>query len=528
MGEIFCNGTILTMEEGTLYTEAVLVEDGRIVETGSLRDLEERVPEARIIDLQGAAMLPAFIDAHSHFSGLAYGQLQVGLEEAADLEEVHSRITAFMEERQVQPGEWVSAKGYDHNLFLNGEHPSLAFLDECAPENPLVLQHKSGHMGVFNTCALNRLGVTTQTEPPKGGVIGQAEGKLTGYMEENAFVSYLKQIPMPDLGMLTDACRKAQEKYAGYGITTVQDGMMVEQMIPLYRHWLAQDELKLDVVGYPAVDELDVLEKAFPESVGRYWRNFRIGGIKVILDGSPQGRTAWMRTPYQLQEGYYGYGTMEDRKVKEALAQAAKRKLQILAHCNGDAAADQYIRCVKETEEKYPYFRKLRPVMIHAQLLGLDQLAKVRKLGILPSFFVAHVYHWGDVHRKNFGEERAAVISPAASALREGIRFTFHQDSPVIEPNMLETVWCAVSRKTRSGWVLGAQEAVTVLEALKAVTIHAAYQYSEEAEKGSIRAGKRADFVILDRNPLEVETEEIPKIRILRTIKEGTVLFSAD
>ena len=120
------------------------------------------------------------------------------------------------------------------------------------------------------------------------------------------------------------------------------------------------------------------------------------------------------------------------------------------------------------------------------------------------------------------------MISPAASALREGIRFTFHQDSPVIEPNMLETVWCAVSRKTRSGWVLGAQEAVTVLEALKAVTIHAAYQYSEEAEKGSIRAGKRADFVILDRNPLEVETEEIPKIRILRTIKEGTVLFSAD
>ena len=525
MKQIYCNGTILTMEEDSLYTEAVLVEDGRIVATGNCKELEERAPQARRVDLQGAAMLPGFIDAHSHFSGLAYGQLQVGLEDAKDLEEVRRRITAFMEERQVQPGEWICAKGYDHNLFLDGKPPSLAFLDQCAPQNPLVLQHKSGHMGVFNSCALKQLGVTEQTEAPKGGVIGREEGKLTGYMEENAFIKYLKQMPMPDLSMLTDACQKAQERYAGFGITTVQDGMMVEQMIPLYRHWLQRDVLHLDVVGYPAADALDVMEEAFPESMGKYDRNFRIGGIKVILDGSPQGRTAWMRTPYQQQEGYYGYGTMEDEEVEGALVKAAEKKLQILAHCNGDAAAAQYIRCVKEAEERYPEFRKLRPVMIHAQLLGLDQLAQVKKLGIIPSFFAAHVYHWGDVHRKNFGEERAAMISPMASAIKEGIRFMLHQDSPVIEPDMLETVWCAVSRKTRSGRVLGEREALTVLEALKAVTINGAYQYSEEQEKGSIRAGKRADFVILDRNPLAVETDEIPKIRVLQTIKDGEVLF---
>jgi predicted amidohydrolase YtcJ len=163
--------------------------------------------------------------------------------------------------------------------------------------------------------------------------------------------------------------------------------------------------------------------------------------------------------------------------------------------------------------------------MIHAQLLDRDQLPQVRALGVTPSFFVAHVYHWGDAHIRNFGMERASRISPAASALREGIRFTFHQDSPVIEPDMLETVWCAVNRITREGVVLGADERIPVMDALRAVTSNAAWQYGEEDSKGTITPGKQADLVLLDRSPLAVEPEEIRNIMVMRTYKGGEILY---
>ena len=217
---------------------------------------------------------------------------------------------------------------------------------------------------------------------------------------------------------------------------------------------------------------------------------------------------------------------MSDEAVREAVLTAARQRLQILAHCNGDAACDQYIRMCRSVKDEGYDLSGIRPVLIHGQLLGIDQLEAVREIPLIPSFFAAHVYHWGDVHVKNLGWNRASHISPAASAEKKGILYTFHQDSPVIEPDMMETVWCAVNRKTKSGTVLGEEERIPVLEALKAVTLHAAYQYFEEGEKGSIRPGKRADFAILDRNPLAVEPDELRDIQVQQTIKDGRVIFT--
>lgn len=204
---------------------------------------------------------------------------------------------------------------------------------------------------------------------------------------------------------------------------------------------------------------------------------------------------------------------------------AAREGRQLLAHCNGDAAAAQMLRCLADCERRYPSMHALRPVMIHAQLLGLDQIAEAASLGVIASFFVAHVYHWGEVHRRNFGEERANHISPAASALRGGLRFTFHQDAPVVEPDMLETVWCAVNRLTADGNLLGAQERISAWEALCALTVNAAYQHGEERDKGTISPGKRADFVVLSADPLTVPPEELRTIHVLQTIKDGKRIY---
>ncbi|MEG2213368.1 MAG: amidohydrolase family protein [Clostridiales bacterium] len=330
---------------------------------------------------------------------------------------------------------------------------------------------------------------------------------------------------MADIDLLLSAFAKAQNGYVAHGIATIQEGMAVGQLIPLYEKLLSHDLLKLDVVGYADMKDADALFAAFPASVQQYNRHFKFGGYKIFLDGSPQGRTAWMKEPYIGETDYRGYGTMQDSELLADIRYAVKTHMQILAHCNGDAAAQQYIGAIRTVSQETD-MAKLRPVMIHAQFLAREQLRDVQVLGIIPSFFVAHVYHWGDVHIKNFGEERAAQISPAASALAHEILFTFHQDTPVIEPDMLETVWCAVNRVTKGGKSLGIEESISVYDALKAVTINAAYQYFEEDRKGSLRVGKCADFVILNQNPLTVEPMAIRDIAVLATIKNDQILFA--
>ena len=242
------------------------------------------------------------------------------------------------------------------------------------------------------------------------------------------------------------------------------------------------------------------------------------------------------KTVYNIKEGRTDRSIRKrehlgitDRTLKKirATVQAAQEKIQLLAHVNGDGAAGQYLRCLAASEAKYPILSRLRPVIIHGQLMGCDQLAEAASLHALISFFAAHVYHWGDSHIRNFGMERASRISPAASAIRLGIPVTFHQDSPVIPPDMLETVWCAAVRRTRNGIILGEEEAIPVREALKSVTIRAAFQYGEENTKGSLSPGKQADLIVLDKNPLAIPAEELRSVRVLKTWKDGVCVWSA-
>ena len=480
MKTLYFGGPILTMSD-PLYVQAVLVEGGNILAAGSLDRLEAMDADRRV-DLKGSTLLPGFIDPHSHFSQMASACLQVSLEGAGSVEEIAQRIGRFLSETSPSPGSWVAARDYDNNRMPGLADPTLEQLDAMAPGHPLVIHHKSGHMGLMNSAALSALGITPETPVPPGGKIGVKDRCLTGYLEENAFFTYLKQLPPTPPDQLLSAYARAQEQYAAHGITTIQDGMAAEEMFPMYQMLLDSGILKLDLVVYPSPQAYDAAAERFgalpPE------RHLRIGGMKVYLDGSPQGRTAWMREPYAGE-------------------------------------AEQFLRCLARVEQKHPEMAQLRPVIIHGQLLAPDQLPRVKELGAVVSFFVAHVYHWGDVHLRNFGPERASRISPARSALELGIPFTFHQDAPVIQPDMLETLWCAANRRTQSGVHLGPEEEIPVLDALRAVTTSAAFQYFRERELGAIAPGMAADFVILDRDPLTVPKEDLREIQVMAACKGG-------
>lgn len=523
---LYFGGPILTMEE-PLCAQALLTEGGTIRAVGSLTQVRAAASAgAKEVDLKGNALLPAFLDAHSHFSACANALLQLSVGEARSFRQIQESLRQYISQRKPAPGEWVSVRDYDHNQLEEKRHIPRRLLDEAAPHNPVVVQHKSGHLGVFNTMALSLLGVTAGTPCPEGGFLETEDGQPTGYMEENAFLEFLQKVPMPTMEDLLAAFARAQDQYASYGITAVQEGMMTSQMAELYQHLIQNRLLKLDVTGYADARDPEHVWDALGRYAGEEEGPFRLGGYKIFLDGSPQGRTAWLKEPYEnAPDGYRGYPALQESQVLDFVRRAAREGRQILAHCNGDAACRQFIDACLAVKREFPRLPELRPVMIHAQLLCPEDMEDMKACGILPSFFAAHVYHWGDTHIENLGSVRASRISPAGSALRRGVRFTFHQDSPVIAPDMLETVWCAVNRRTRDGILLGEQERIAPLEALKAVTTHAAWQYFREESLGSLAPGKRADLVFLGGNPLDCPPERIREIPVLATVKNGRLLY---
>ena len=516
---LYFGGPIVTLEEPQ-YAQALVERGGRIAYVGDREEAERLAgPGARRVDLEGRALLPAFLDPHSHLLACAYARLQVPLGECAGWGEIADRLSRHVQERGVPPGAWVKGTGYDQNALAEGAAPDRFCLDRACPHNPVVIQHASGHAGVFNTLALERLGVLDGD----CGLERDGQGELTGRGEENPFLDLLGRIPMDGLEDVLRAFQGAQEEYASHGVTTAQEGLLQPVMAPVYQEILRRGLLYLDVNAYAPPADYDRLRGQFAQEVSASPGTFRVAGMKIFLDGSPQGGTAWVREPYA--GGGCGTSTMTDGQVLSAFRQALDRDAQLLAHCNGDRAAEQYLTLLAQAEREAG--KKLsRPVMIHAQLLGLDQLERVKALGVIPSFFVAHVYHWGEIHVKNFGLDRAGRISPAGSALAWGIPFTFHQDSPVIPPDMLETIWCACVRRTKAGRVLGAEERIPVEAALRAVTQTAALQYGLERELGTLRPGKRADFVLLSGDPLRTPPEELKKLQVERTIRCGRTIWS--
>lgn len=525
MKTVYYNGEIVTMCGNGDMVQAVMTEGGKILKIGTVDEMKKAKGSCTWIDLQGKAMLPGFIDPHSHFISYATSLMQADLNGAESIEEIGKRIQEFIKANYVKPGEWVKARGYDHNFLQGRRHPSMEELNQMSPRNPLVIQHQSGHVGLMNAEGLKKLGITRETAKESEGMIGVNEAGLTGYLEESAFINNVQKIPMETQEQFEAAMGKAQEKYLSYGITTMQEGMVMGVMLPFMKYAAETDFLKIDYAAYLDFHEREKLVPEFKDHMLVYKNHFKIGGYKVFLDGSPQSKTAWVSRPYE-GTGELGYPILKDDIVENACEISVQDGVQLLAHCNGDAACQQFIDAYRKASEKTDAeSADIRPVLVHAQLLTKKQLKEVKELHMFPSFFVGHVFYWGDIHLENLGCQRAKEISPLKTAVDMQIRFSLHTDAPVTEPDQMHTVWCAVNRLTKKGVSLGAKECVTPYQALRGITIDAAYQYHEEKEKGTIEPGKRADFVILDKNPLKTDPGEIRNIKVLETIKDGVSVY---
>lgn len=527
--KIYYNGNILTMED-SICGDAILIKDKIIKKIGTKEEiLALKNDETEVIDLQGKTLMPSFIDSHSHLTAFATTLRLVPLEDATSFKDIVKKIQDFKDSKDIKKGEWIIGFSYDNNFLEENMHPDKDLLDSASLENPILISHASGHMGVANTLGLKKLGVTHETQDPEGGHIGRVKGSKepNGYLEENAFFKVSSKIKQPSLDEICNLIEKVQDIYLSYGITTVQEGLMADNQFNLLKLMSNQNRLKMDIVGYIDLKNSKSVKNDNKNFVKKYVNRFKIGGYKMFLDGSPQGKTAWLTKPYENSEdGYCGYPIYKDEEVEKFINLSVEEKMQLLTHCNGDAAADQLINSFEKVIKEKNIKDDMRPVMIHAQTVREDQVDEMKRINMIPSYFVAHTYYWGDIHIKNLGEDRAFKISPLKTTIEKGLIYTLHQDTPVIAPNMLETIWCAVNRITKKGVLIGEKEKISPLEALKGVTINAAYQYFEEDKKGSIKEGKLANLIILDENPLTVDPLKIKDIKVLQTIVEGEVLYS--
>jgi predicted amidohydrolase YtcJ len=540
---IYYNGDIITMESNEpTYTEAIVEENGIIVFVGNKDEALGNYNKANLVNLQGKTMLPAFLDGHGHFYNVGFTAMCANILPPPDGPGVdfNSVVETLNKYKETEKGKyvleklgWIIGNGYDDSQLAEKDHLQASDLDKVSTDVPVVIIHQSGHLASINTKGLELMGYTADTPNPDGGVIRKdSNGNPNGVLEEAAFFNII----FPVLGKIDDemaakCIKQGQDEYAKKGYLTAQDGRTTIDQLAALRKAADEQAYYIDVVAYPdmTLGTEEVAEGTYTPT-HQYKNKFRLGGVKLTLDGSPQGKTAWLTKCYHVNpEGrtgcYEGYPIMDDDKATEYVKTAFKNKWQILCHSNGDAAIDQYIKAVGAAEKEFGYLNH-RTVLIHGQTLRKDQIPELVELSILPSLFPMHTFYWGDWHKESvLGEPRADYISPCRDVIDAGLTITSHHDAPVTFPNSMRVLDATVNRVTRSGKILGPDQKITPYEGLKTLTDWAAYQYFEEDRKGTLSKGKLADFVILDKNPLKIDPMQIHDIQILKSIKEGKTVY---
>ncbi|UAB88324.1 amidohydrolase family protein [Ruegeria sp. SCSIO 43209] len=538
---IYLGGPIVTMNDTAPSAEAVAVKDGRILAVGSLSDLSvHQGEETETYDLEGRAMLPGFVDSHGHvvmggLQALSANLLAPPDGDVIDIASLQSTLTDWAEEnaQAVEQVKMIIGFGYDNAQLKELRHPTRQELDIVSEDLPVVIIHQSGHIGVANSKALELAGITAASEAPPGGVIQRDEaGEPNGVLEEYAFFSVL----VPLLGNLGEGglaafARAGTDLWAKFGYTTGQEGRSSGQIVEVLRKVAAEEALPIDVVAFP--DVLESKEFIGANTSKSYENRVRVGGCKLTIDGSPQGFTALRDRPYydpvgNYAAGYAGYAAITMEQLQDAVNWCYDNDFQILVHSNGEGASDMLIAALEEAQIKYGDPGN-RPVLIHGQFLREDQVASLKRLGVFPSLFPMHTFYWGDWHRDHtVGPINAENISPTGWLHERGMKFGTHHDAPVAFPNSMRVLAATVTRRTRSGDILGPHQRVDVMTALKAMTIWPAWQHFEEDEKGSIEVGKVADFVILSDDPAAVDPETLAELEVRVTIKGDEVVYEAE
>lgn len=528
-------GPIITMAGDVPQTvEAVVARDGRILFAGDLA-AARKAAGAGVVehDLAGKTLLPGFVDAHSHFASAVQeaGRLNLAGPEAGPITDNASLIAAVRRfAANIPKGQWVVAARYDQEALAEKRYITRAELDAALPDHKVALLHVSGHGMVVNSRALAAAGLVDGQPAPEGGVVtADAQGRLTGGLFETAMGPVNAVLPQKTAADKLAALDDAQDLYLREGFTFAQDAATQPADLAFLTSEAARGKLKLDLAVLPlSLAGLDDLY-ANPALRPHVWLGrVKLQGVKFILDGSPQARTAFFTRDYARgspdgSHPWRGRPLAGDAQVQAMMKEAHARGWQIFVHANGDAAIDMAIHAFDALGIKAADDR--RPIVIHSQFVRPDQLKDYARIGVGPALFSNHTFYWADVHRSNFGPEVTDFISPFAAARAAGLTPSNHSDYPVTSLDTRFQLWTAMARTSRTGVVSGPGQRESAYRALQALTTGPAWQTFEETRRGRIAPGLLADFVVLDRNPLSTPVASIRAIAVTETIKEGQTVW---
>jgi predicted amidohydrolase YtcJ len=529
-------GAIVTMDGARPQTvQAVVTRGGRIVFAGSEAQARRIAgKQAQDRDLKGATLLPGFIDAHSHFAialqlagGIDLSDPAVGT--PADIPALLTTVRSQVAARAIPEGQWVVVWQYNEEALAERRHVTRAELDAALPRHKVVLVHVSVHGVVANSPALAAAGIGEATPVPEGGVMTRgADGKLSGLLFEKAMYPVMMVLPQPSEAQKLAALDAAQLRYAREGFTHAQDGSTQPADVAFLTGAAAGKQMQIDLALLPNWAGLDALLARKDLRFGTYQGHVKLQGIKFLLDGSPQARTAYMTRDYARgapdgSHPWHGQPVVQEAEFLTAARKAHERGWQIFVHANGDAAIDSAIRSFDALGIKARDNR--RPVVIHSQFQRADQLAAYARIGVGPAYFSNHTYYFADTHRTNFSAEVVGFISPFKAALAAGLKPSNHSDFPVTALDPMTQLWSAMARTSLTGVVSGEDQRLSAYEGLQALTTGPAWQVFEENRKGRIKAGLLADFVVLNRNPLTTPVDQIRAIKVVETVKEGRTVW---
>lgn len=524
---VYKNGTIITLDKHNTLAETVAVTDGTIIAVGSFKEVERYIDRhTEIIDLGGKTMLPGFYDSHSHLLSQAANRHYVDLSAFGNenIKSIGGCIKLLKEKADSTPeGHWVLGLRFRDISMVEKRPLTRDDLDKVSTKHPVFVLEASSHVAYVNSYALEKSTVSESTVNPDGGVFGRYAGTATpnGIIEEAAIKYFTDAAGLKQPSPTKEDLRDITYKYAKAGVTTANDGGTTFETLELALEAAEQSQLFTRIVVNLTCPHsgMSVKETCHKAKQYNYNKQVSFGCMKMMQDGSIQNGTAYLTKPYyNSKNGERGYPWLEKETLTANVIEAAENGFIVQCHCNGDAAIDDVLDAYEAAIQKCN-ITDGRFTLVHAQTIRPDQLERVKRLGVAITFFGPHIYYYGDRHYDTYlGPERAERMNPYHEAITIGIPTTIHTDAPVFPQDPLFCIWCAVNRITAEGRILGENQRISPLEALKSYTIYGAYQYHEENIKGSIEPGKQADFVILNENPLECEPIKIKDITVLETI----------
>ncbi|MYY27359.1 amidohydrolase [Elizabethkingia anophelis] len=519
------------------YAQAVWVKEGKIAFVGDLKKAKELARNAEEVDLQGKTLLPSFIDPHSHYINSLSVSNQANVSPAPigpgkDVPSIIETIKKYRDEKKIPKGEIIQAYGYDDNVMPEHRLLNRDDLDAAFPDNPVIVGHISMHGAVLNSLALKKFNISSQTPTPAGGVIVRKPGTQEPYglIMETAYLPIFGNLPKPTPQQEIEWSKQGQMLYAEAGITTAHDGATRIDDIDVMERVTKANANIIDIIAYPFITDLDAIVAKYPPTEwGKYHNRFKVGGVKITIDGSPQGKTACFTTPYLTggpsgEPNWKGELTFPEPMIHDMVKKVYAMNVPLNLHANGDGAIDAFLRAHEDAASN-DLTKDRHVTVMHSQFIRKDQLEKYVKYKLTPSFYTLHTFYFADAHIKNRGMAQASYISPMKDAFEMGLKPTNHTDYVVLPLDQMMVLWSAVNRISRAGIKVGINQAVTPYQGLQAMTINPAIQYMEEGSKGSLVKGKLADLVILDQNPLKVDVMKIKDIKVMQTLKEGKVIY---